>query len=73
MKKETGDFEKAVLKRMVDAGIENYLELSKITGLGYQTMRTKLRKPQELRLYELKALDEVLKFDDSEKLNLLRG
>ena len=69
MKKEVGEFEKAVLKRMVDNNIDTFLELAKETGLGYQTMRNHIHKPEELRLFEFRALDGVLRFDDIEKLN----
>ena len=53
--------------------ISSVKELSRRTGINYLTLQDRLKYPQNLRLFELQALDEVLKFTDSDLNALVRG
>jgi hypothetical protein len=53
--------------------ISSVKELSRRTGINYLTLQDRLKFPQNLRLFELQALDEVLKFTDSDLNALVRG
>ena len=67
------DFKWAVKTRMCAKHIPTLWELSKITGIGYQTMRAHLDHPERMKLFEVIALNEALEFEDGDLLNLLRG
>ena len=66
-------FRDLVRLKMVVNHIEGFKELSRLTGIAYQTLRLKIRKPEQLRVYEIVALDDVLHFGDGELLTILRG
>lgn len=66
-------FRDLVRLKMVVNHIEDLKELSRLTGIAYQTLRLKIRKPEQLRVFEIVALDEVLHFGDGELLTVLRG
>lgn len=53
--------------------ISSIKELSRRTGINYLTLQDRLKYPKNLRLFELQALDEVLKFTDSDLNALVRG
>lgn len=53
--------------------ISSVKELSRRTGINYLTLQDRLKHPKNLRLFELQALDEVLKFTDSDLNALVRG
>ena len=53
--------------------ISSVKELSRRTGINYLTLQDRLKYPKNLRLFELQALDEVLKFTDSDLNALVRG
>ena len=67
------EFKNVVKIKMLEKEIDNLGELSRLTGMGYQTMRMKLKHPEQLRVYEIQALDEVLSFDDAELIRAIRG
>jgi hypothetical protein len=65
---------KWIIKRyMSENMISSVKELSRRTGINYLTLQDRLKFPQNLRLFELQALDEVLKFTDSDLNALVRG
>ena len=66
-------FRDIVKIRMVLNHIDDLKELSRLTGVNYQTLRAKIKKPEQLRLFELMALDSVLHFEDGEILKVARG
>ena len=66
------NFKWIVKERMIKKHIGTMLELSKTTGLGYQTMRNHIDHPENMKLFEFRALDDILQFDDCEKLTLLK-
>ncbi len=53
--------------------ISSVKELARRTGINYLTLQDRLKYPKNLRLFELQALDEVLKFTDSDLNALVRG
>lgn len=66
-------FREIVKLRMVLNHVENIKELSHLTGIKYQTLRSKIKRPEQLRLFELTAIDNVLHFENGEILQLTRG
>lgn len=67
------DFRNVVRVRMILAHCESMGELARRTGLNYTTLRHKIAKPANLRVYEVQALDNVLHFTGEELTKLLRG
>lgn len=65
-------FKWIVKKRMGAKRIESLGELSQLTGLGYQTMRAHIKHPEQMRLFELQALNEVLDFDATEIIEIVK-
>lgn len=53
--------------------ISSVKELSRRTGINYLTLQDRLKHPQNLRLFELQALDQVLKFTNKDLNALVRG
>lgn len=53
--------------------ISSLLELEKLTGFSKSTLHQRIRHPEELRLYEIRALDSVLHFSDEDLLKLVIG
>lgn len=53
--------------------ISSVKELSRRTGINYLTLQDRLKHPQNLRLFELQALDQVLKFTNEDLNALVRG
>ena len=66
-------FEWIVKSYMCDIRIKSVKELAKMTGINYQTLKERLVHPENLRLFELQALDKVLKFTDDDLNALVRG
>lgn len=62
-----------VKQKMCERKIETLQELSKLTGIGYQTLRQKIHHPDQLRIYEITAINEVLQFSDGELLRIMKG
>ena len=53
--------------------IEGYMELSKLTGIKLTTLKDRLKYPENLKVFEILALNEVLGFSDEDLLKVLRG
>lgn len=66
-------FKWTVKRYMSIKRISSVKELSRRTGINYLTLQDRLKYPKNLRLFELQALDEVLKFTDSDLNALVRG
>ena len=63
-----------MIKRyMLNNYIEDFKELSQQTGIKYDTLGVRLHKPETLRKYEIRLLDEVLHFTDEDLISLIRG
>lgn len=61
------------LSYMNKVHIRSFRELSKETGIEYRTLLNHIEKPQCFRIFELVALDEVLRFSDEDMMRILRG
>lgn len=65
---------KWLLKEYMAANhIDNFKELARQTGIKLRTLRRRIDEPSTLLLYEIRALDEVLHFNDEDKLKLISG
>lgn len=53
--------------------IGSYQELSDRTGIAYQTLRRRIHTPKTLTVYEIRALNDVLNFDESDLLKIAKG
>lgn len=62
-----------IRKYMAIKHIEGYLELSRLTGIKLTTLKDRLKNPQNIKGFELMALNEVLEFSDEDLLNIARG
>lgn len=67
------NIKKLLLLYMIEADINNFSELSRQSGIDYQTLNVRIKNPGTFRLYEIKQLDKLLHFSDEDLLILLRG
>ena len=52
--------------------ISNFVELEKLTGFTKSTLFRRMKHPEELKLFEIRVLDEVLHFSDEDLARLVR-
>lgn len=65
---------KKLFKRyMNEADIDNFSELSRQSGIDYQTLNVRIKNPGTFRIYEIRQLDELLQFSEEDLLLLMRG
>ena len=64
---------KLLLRYMIEADIRNFSELSRVSGIDYQTLNVRIKNPGTFRLYEIRQLDELLHFENEDLLVLIRG
>lgn len=65
---------KWLIKRyMVAAQIDSISELAKKAGLTRRVLYDRINNPETFRVYEIKALDDVLKFQEEDLVAILRG
>lgn len=67
------NIKKLLLLYMIEADINNFSELSRQSGIDYQTLNVRIKNPGTFRVYEIRQLDELLHFTDEDLLILLRG
>lgn len=67
------NIKKIFLRYMIDADINNFSELSRQSGIDYQTLNVRIKNPGTFRAYEIRQLDELLQFSDEDLLLLVRG
>ena len=60
-------------RKLIDKDIDDFKDLAQMTGIKYDTLLDHLKRPGMFRTFELRALDEVLEFEDSELLLLIKG
>ena len=60
-------------KYMVEQHIESLSSLSKLTGIAKRTLYDRIAQPTTLKVFEIKALDDVLHFSDEDMVKLARG
>lgn len=65
---------KKLLRRyMVEADIDSFLELARITGIDYQRLNRRIADPHSFTVFELLALEETLHLTDEDLLKLIKG
>lgn len=67
------NIKKLLLRYMIDADINNFSELSRQSGIDYQTLNVRIKDPGTFRVYEIRRLDELLNFSEEDLLALIRG
>ena len=67
------NIKKLLLLYMIEADINNFSELSRQSGIDYQTLNVRIKDPGTFRMYEIRKLDELLHFTDEDLLILIRG
>ena len=67
------NIKKLLLLYMIEADISNFSELSRQTGIDYQTLNVRVKNPGTFRVYEIRQLDELLHFSDEDLLLLIKG
>lgn len=60
-------------RKMLDHDIEDFKDLSKQSGIKYDTLLDHLKRPGMFRAFDLQALNRVLEFEDSELLLIIKG
>ena len=58
---------------MARAGIETKRDLAKRTGIKYGTLNERFQKPEQLRLFELKAIADETGMPDEDILQIVKG
>ena len=58
---------------MAENQINSYEELSDRTGIALRTLVRRIDYPRQLKVYEIDALNEVLKFSTDDLLRIVRG
>lgn len=61
---------KYLAERDFDRGLK---QLSEETGIKYLRLQEHLKDPGKLRLFEFWAIDEVLEFEDSDVIKIVRA
>ena len=64
---------KLLLLYMIEADINNFSELSRQSGIDYQTLNVRIKNPGTFRVYEIRQLDELLHFTDEDLNLIVRG
>ena len=64
---------KWLLRRyMCEQRISGISELARVTGIKRQHLYDLINEPHRIKIFELRALDEVLHFKDDDLLRLMR-
>ena len=58
---------------MAEAEIDNFSELSRQSGIDYQTLNVRIKNPGTFRVFEIRQLDELLHFSDEDLILITRG
>ena len=70
----TTNMKKLFKRYMNEADIDNFSELSRQSGIDYQTLNVRIKEnPGTFRLYEIRQLDELLHFTEEDLLLIIRG
>lgn len=57
---------------MLKQDVESFKQLASLTGIKERNLEKKIVNPSMFRLYEIRALDEILHFSDEDMLKLVR-
>lgn len=58
---------------MLQNNVKDFKHLASLAGIKYQTLLDHLEKPELFRLYELKAVDDILHFPDEVLISFIRN
>lgn len=67
------DFKWILRSSSADAHISSDQQLASKVGINYCTLRSRFSNPGTLRLFELRALNDVLHFKDEDILKIVKG
>ena len=67
------NIKKLLLRYMIEEDINNFSELSRMSGIDYQTLNVRIKNPGTFRVYEIRQLDELLHFTEEDLLLIIRG
>lgn len=73
MVKQKINIKKILKYYMLDCDINSFRDLAVETGIDYQTLLDHIARPELFRQWEIKTLDNVLKFNDEDLLKIIRG
>lgn len=62
-----------LMRYMAIAHIDSMTELADLTGIARRTLYDRIKEPWTMKVFELKALDDVLHFSDEDIVRLSRG
>lgn len=65
--------EKMIRRKMLENDIEYLTNLAELTGINIQTLKSRIKDPGTLKVFEIRSLDRVLHFSDADRLLLVRG
>ena len=58
-------------KSMAEHGIADFKQLSKDSGIKYQTLLDHVNEPSLFRVFEIKAINEVLHFSSEDLVSII--
>lgn len=58
---------------MINNDIPSFKELARMSGIQERNLLKKIANPSMFRLYELRAVDEILHFSSEDLIKLTRG
>ena len=67
------DIRARIIRARVELAGYDYTELANRTGINRVTLYNRFRNPDSMTLGELKAIDQRIRFDESELIKLVRG
>ena len=73
MAKQKNDTRRMFKRYIIDRYIDSLNELADMAGIEYRTFLMRMDNPAMFRAYELKALDEILKFKPDDLIFLITG
>lgn len=73
MAKVKSPIKKLFKQYMINADLDSFSELSRQSGIDYQTLNVRIKSPGTFRIYEIRQLNELLQFSDEDLLQLIRG
>lgn len=73
MKKQKNETKRMFKRYILDRYIDSLKELADMAGIEYRTFLQRMENPGLFRAYELKALDDILHFEDADLFQLIKG
>lgn len=73
MEKKKSSIRFLIKRYMLENFIESFTDLSKRTGIKYDTLNDHIKNPEKLRKSEIRLLDGVLHFTDEDLITIIRS